>query len=115
MPADKAPDPDGFNGYFIKSCWETIKGHFYSLCFDFFNGTLDLQSINNSFITLIPKTNNPTTMNDFRPISLLNYVLKIITKLLANRLQGKTASLIHNQPVWLHQEQDNSGLLSMDL
>ena len=115
MPADKAPGPDGFNGYFIKSCRETIKIYFYSLCFDFFNETLDLQSINNSFITLIPKTNNPTTVNDFRPISLLNYVLKIITKLLANRLQGKTTSLIHNQPVRLHQEQDNSGLLSMDL
>ena len=95
MPADKAPDPDGFNGYFIKSCWETIKGDFYSLCFDFFNGTLDLQSINNSFITLIPKTNNPVSVNDFRPISLLNCVLKIITKLLTNRLQGKITSLIH--------------------
>ena len=95
MPADKAPGPDGFNGYFIKSCWETTKGDFYSLCFDFFNGTLDLQSINNSFITLIPKTNNLVSVNDFRPISLLNCVLKIITNLLANRLQGKITSLIH--------------------
>ena len=94
MPADKAPGPNRFNGYFIKSCRETIKIYFYSLCFDFFNETLDLQSINNFFITLIPKTNNPTTVNDFRPISLLNCVLKIITKLLANRLQGKITSLI---------------------
>ena len=83
MPADKAPGPDGFNGYFIKSCWETIKGYFYSLCFDFFK---DLQSINNPFITLIPKTNNPVSVNYIRPISLLHCVLKIITKLLANRL-----------------------------
>jgi hypothetical protein len=95
MPTDKAPGPDGFNGFFLKSCWEIIKEDFYTLCCDFFNGSLDLQAINNSFITLVPKTNNPVNVNDFRPISLLNYVLKIITKLMANRLQSKIIPLIH--------------------
>jgi len=86
MPADKAPGPNGFNGFFLKSCREILKEDFYTLCFDFFNESLDLQAINSSFITLIPKTNNPTSVNDFRPILLLNCVLKIITKLTANRL-----------------------------
>jgi len=95
MPADKAPGPDGFNGFFHKNCWDTLKEDFYNLCFDFFNGSLDLESINSSFITLIPKTNNPASVNDFRPISLLNCALKIITKLMANRLQGKIIPLIH--------------------
>jgi hypothetical protein len=95
MHANKAPGPDGFNGFFLKNCWDIIKEDFYNLCFDFFNGSLDLESINSSFITLIPKTNNPTGVNDFRPISLLNCALKIITKLMANRLQGKIIPLIH--------------------
>jgi len=38
---------------------------------------------------------NPTSANDFRPISLLNRVLKIITKLLADRLQTKIIPLVH--------------------
>jgi hypothetical protein len=59
MPADKALGSDGFNGHFIKSCWDIIKEDFYTLCFDFFNGSLDLETINCSFITLIPKVNNP--------------------------------------------------------
>ena len=95
MLADKAPGPNGFNGLFLKRCWDIIKEDIYTLCFDFFNGTLDLESVNCSFITLVPKVHNPTSANDFRPISLLNRVLKIITKLLADRLQTKIIPLVH--------------------
>jgi hypothetical protein len=55
MPADKAPGPDGFNGHFLKSCWNIIKEDIYRLCFDFYDGKLDLTSINMGHITLIPK------------------------------------------------------------
>lgn len=58
MPTDKVAGPDGFNGLFLKRCWHIIKEEVYCLCFDFFNGTLDLQAINSSFVTLIPKAEN---------------------------------------------------------
>ena len=53
-----------------------------------------MESVNCSFITLVPKVHNPTSTNDFRPISLLNCVLKII-KLLVDRLQTKIIPLVH--------------------
>lgn len=53
------------------------------------------QSINGSYITLIPKVDNPTLVSDYRPISLLNTSLKLITKILADRLQGSIMQLIH--------------------
>jgi hypothetical protein len=56
---------------------------------------VNFESINGSFITLIPKISNPQTINDFRPISLLNYSLKILTKLLANRLQTVILRVLH--------------------
>ena len=56
------------------------------LCAQFHIGDLNLQSINDGLITLIPKTGSPTTVNDYRPITLLNCCLKLITKLLANRM-----------------------------
>jgi hypothetical protein len=34
-------------------------------------------------------------MSDFRPISLLNTFVKLLTKILANRLQAVMPSLIH--------------------
>ena len=73
---------------FIKKCWHIIKHDIYELCNDFFNGTVSLHAINSSFITLVRKCNNPTTINDFSPISLLNSILKLITKLLADKLQN---------------------------
>ena len=55
----------------------------------------NLQSINDAYITLIPKVQAPLGPNDFRPISLLNSGLKLLTKLLANRLQKKILELVH--------------------
>jgi retron-type reverse transcriptase len=51
--------------------------------------------VNRSFITLVPKKDSPETVNDFRPISLLNSAPKLVSKLLANRLQSVALQVIH--------------------
>jgi hypothetical protein len=102
LPSNKAPEFDGFNGLFLKKCWHIIKENIYQLCFDFFEGKIDLQSINTSFITSVPKVNTPSGMNDFMPISLINCVVKVNTKLLGNRLQLVVIPLVHkNQYVFI--------------
>jgi len=95
LPSDKSPGPDGFNTDFVKKCWPIIKVDFYNLCQAFYEGDLCLQSINGSHIALIPKVDGATRASDFRPISLLNTSMKVITKLLANRLQRVIQSIIH--------------------
>ena len=95
MPWDKAPGSDGFNGHFLKTCWHIVKHDFYKLCSDFQNEAVNLVSINDGLITLVPKICNPKTINDYRPISLLNCSQKLITKLLADRLQQVIIRLIH--------------------
>lgn len=82
--------------FFLKKCWPLIKSDFYNLCQDFFDCVVNLESINVSYITLIPKVNNPETVNDFRPISLLNCSIKLLTKILANRLQQVIIQLLHH-------------------
>ena len=87
IPLDKAPGPDSFNGMFLKKCWPLIKEDFYALCQDFYDCNINLESINNSYITLVPKVPTLETVNDFKPISLLNCSIKLLTKILAERLQ----------------------------
>jgi hypothetical protein len=95
LPNFKSPGPDGFNNEFVKAAWEIIKGDFYNLCTSFQENACCLQSINNSYITLIPKVQDPQSVSDYRPISLLNTSVKLITKLLAIRLQSIIKKLVH--------------------
>jgi retron-type reverse transcriptase len=62
---------------------------------DFSRQNIDLTNINASVIVLIPKKDNPERVDDCRPISLLNYSLKCITKILSIRLQKVILKLIH--------------------
>jgi len=86
LPNSHTLGPDGFYGFFIKKCWNIIKGDFIRLLNDFCSLNIDLKSINSSVIALIPKKDNPAGVDNYKPISLLNYSLKCITKLLSTRL-----------------------------
>jgi hypothetical protein len=95
MPSDRAPGPNGFNGIFLKRCWPIIQTEFYTLAADFHAGSLRLENINGSCITLVPKKLSPLIVNHFHPISLTHVCLKFLTKLAADRLQGKILSCLH--------------------
>jgi hypothetical protein len=44
-------------------------------------------AINSTFLTLIPKFDDPSTFGDFRPIALCNLCYKLISKIIANRVK----------------------------
>jgi retron-type reverse transcriptase len=56
---------------------------------------MNIQSINGSHIVLIPKKDSHQIVNDYRPISLLNSSLKLLTKIIANILQKVILSIVH--------------------
>lgn len=95
LSSNKSPGSDGFNGDLLKKCWYIIAQDFYALLAAFYEGEICLHSINGSYVTLVPKKDAPTLVGDFRPISLLNSSIKLITKLLANRLQKVIINLVH--------------------
>ncbi|XP_039126955.1 uncharacterized protein LOC120263117 [Dioscorea cayenensis subsp. rotundata] len=97
LGGDKAPGPDGFPLHFFKHFWDIINPDLLLLCNDFFFHRANLERINWASIALIPKVDSPEALGDFRPISLINSSLKIISKLLASRLSKIINSLVSTE------------------
>jgi hypothetical protein len=112
LPSDKSLGPDGFNGDFLKKCWPTISQDFYDLCQGFYEGNICMKSINSSHIVLVPKIDNPTTIGDYKPISLPNSSIKLLTKILSNRLQKVITKLIHKNQYVFIKERSIDGCLA---
>ena len=58
------------------------------------NTSIMPESINTTFICLIPKIKNLKKVSDFRPISLCNVIYKLIAKVVINRLKKFLAHTI---------------------
>jgi hypothetical protein len=55
LPNEKSPGPDGFNNEFFKNCWSIIGPGVKDMIRAFYEGNINLESINSSYITLIQK------------------------------------------------------------
>lgn len=83
----KAPGPDGMSAIFFHKYWSIVHLDVTTMVLNVLNLNLPIVELNKTNIPLIPKTNIPTRMTEFRPISLCNVVYKLISKVLANRLK----------------------------
>ncbi|GJV95036.1 RNA-directed DNA polymerase, eukaryota [Tanacetum coccineum] len=91
---NKSPGPDGFTFEFFKKYWDCIGSDFCEAVEYFFVNSSFSKGCNSSFVALIPKVMDAKFVNDFRPISLIGSVYKVVTKVLANRLAPVIADLI---------------------
>ncbi|GKA76688.1 RNA-directed DNA polymerase, eukaryota, reverse transcriptase zinc-binding domain protein [Tanacetum coccineum] len=57
--------------------------------------TTDVKGCNSTFIALIPKNPDANMVKDFRPISLIGSIYKIIAKILTNRLVGVLGDIVN--------------------
>ena len=99
MNGDKVPSPDGFTMAFWQACWDFVKEEIVDLFKKFYDQRSFAKSLNTTFLVLIPKKCGVEDLGDFRPISLLGGLYKLLAKVLANRLKkvlGKVVSVDQN-------------------
>jgi len=100
LPTKKSPSPDEFSAEFYQMFVENLIPILSKLFHKIETG----RGLPNSFcevtITLIPKPHkDPTKKENFRPISLINSYAKILSKILANRVQEDIKMLIHHDQI----------------
>ncbi|WJZ96627.1 hypothetical protein VitviT2T_015292 [Vitis vinifera] len=96
MDRDKAPGPDGFTIAVFQDCWDVIKEDLVRVFPEFHRSGVINQSTNASFIVLLPKKSTTKKISDFRPISLITSLYKIIAKVLSGRLKEVLHETIHS-------------------
>jgi len=74
----KSLGPDGVNFGFIKEFWLTLKDDIMRFIMEFHENGKLARGTNTTFIALIPMVKNPQKLNDFRPISLVGSMYKIL-------------------------------------
>ena len=79
--------------------WETVKEDVLDMFKEFHEQNSFIKSLYNTFLVLLSKKGGAEDLGDYRPISLLGGLYKLLAKVLANRLKkviGKVVSSDQN-------------------
>ncbi|XP_065622931.1 uncharacterized protein LOC136064740 [Quercus suber] len=93
---DKAPSPDGFTMTFFQKCWCVLERDILAFFVDFHKECIFEKSLNATFLCLIPKKTNAVNIRDFCPISLVDSLYTLLSKVLTHRLRLVLDKLISN-------------------
>ncbi|KAJ9681586.1 hypothetical protein PVL29_020449 [Vitis rotundifolia] len=96
---DKAPGSNGFTMAFWLFCWDILKTEIVGFFKEFHERGRFVKSLNATFLVLVPKKGGAENLKDFRPISLVGSLYKLLAKVLANRIKkvmGKVISESQN-------------------
>ena len=91
----KCPGIDGLSIEFYKKTFGIIKHHLLNFINDSIFGKQVPRKINTGIIKLLYKDGDRRDLKNYRPITLMNVDLKIITKIFTRRLQPILSKVLH--------------------
>ena len=94
MAPRKVPAPDGFPSNFFHHLWDLIKHEVWEIVEESRKSQGILKYFNTTFLFLFLKVEGSDTPRNFIPISLCNMIYKIISKVIASRLNPILPRLI---------------------
>lgn len=94
LKGSSACGPYGFSGIFYQHCWEVVKQDIYSMVNDFSECKTLPKSVKHNNLVLIPKKEVIESFSDLRRISLSNFINKVISRVLHEKLEGLLPKLI---------------------
>lgn len=86
--------PNGLPGQFYQTCCDIVGEDVVKVVQAFFQGHTLPRTITHTNLVLLPKKENTDTFADLRPISLSNFINKVIFRVIHGRLEGLLSQII---------------------
>jgi hypothetical protein len=91
----KAPGGDGIRQEFYKLTWETTKQDMLEIMNQMHSDGTIMEQQKHGIIVCIPKKPTPNRLEDYRALTLLNADLKLMARIIANRLHPWLTEMLH--------------------
>jgi hypothetical protein len=94
----KAPGPDGIAHEFYQTFWGVIQSDLMDTLNDMYIGNFTTGSQKHGLLVCLPKHGKAVTIDDFRPLTILNTDYKLLARVIAQRMRPWLPDLLsHDQ------------------
>ncbi|XP_070041117.1 uncharacterized protein [Nicotiana tomentosiformis] len=94
LSGESSSGPDGFSGLFYQTCWDGIGSDIHNMVLHLYGGAALPKSITHTNLVLLPKKPRVETFSNLRPIILSNFINKVLSRVLHDRLESFLPYLI---------------------
>lgn len=94
LKGESSSGPDGFFGKFFQVYWDIMGPDIVRMVQNFYLGNSLPKSITHTNLVLIPKKDLFQNFSDLRPISLSNFVYKIMSRIFHDRIEALLPKII---------------------
>lgn len=108
----KASGSDGLQAGFYQRTWGVVGEGVSSTVLKCLEGERLPQNMADALLVLIPKTEKPESIKQFRPISLCNVTFKLVTKVIVNKIKNILEDLVSpNQCSFVPRQQIGDNII----